>query len=334
MRLLSCLFLFLLVAHLHAQQEVHRLKVGFWNVENLFDPDDNPAKDDDEFTPEGARHWTRHRQYEKLVNLSRGLIAAGEGVPPSIIGLAEVENDSCLARWTRHTPLWNWHYRYLITDSGDQRGINVALLYQPMDFRLIGWQAVRIKMPDGIRPTRDLLHAWGRLISGDTLDVIVCHLPSRLGGSKQSEPGRHAAHETMRQLMDSIQQVRQAPHLIVMGDMNDYPTTRQFQQDFAGYIDMMLPLQKYLQRHPKEIGSHKHDGEWGYLDHFLTTSAMTDTLTSQVAVADAHVVALPFMLTDDATHLGERPKRSYHGYRYEGGYSDHLPIFLDLIIRF
>lgn len=317
-----------------AQTNVHRLKVGFWNVENLFDPEDNPEKNDDEFTPEGSRHWTRHRQYEKLVNLSKVLLAAGEGNPPSVIGLAEVENDSCLARWTRHTPLRNWRYKYLITDSQDARGINVALLYQPMDFRLIGWEAVRIAMPQGIRPTRDLLHAWGRLVSGDTLDVVVCHLPSRLGGSKQSQPGRKAAHVRMRQLMDSICQVRQSPKLLVMGDMNDYPTTKAFRQDFKDYEDLMLPLQKHLKSHPQALGSHKYDGEWGFLDHFLTLPSMTDTIGQRVSVTGAHPCVLPFMLTDDVSHLGKRPLRSYYGYQYEGGYSDHLPIFLDLIVRF
>lgn len=318
----------------NAPTQTRQLKVCFWNVENLFDPADDPEKEDDEYTPEGARHWTSYRQYEKFVNLTRGLVAIGEGQPPAIIGLAEVENDSCLHRWTHRTPMWRWDYDYLITHSKDVRGINVALLYQPMDFRLLGWESISIPMPEEMRPTRDLLHAWGRLVSGDTLDVIVCHLPSRRGGAQQTQPGRKSAHDTMLRTMDSIQHVRVQPHLIVMGDMNDYPTTKEFRQDFKGYVDLMLPLQKRLAKHPNEIGSHKYDGEWGFLDHFLTTKVMTDTLGQSVSVANAHVMALPFMLTDDNSHLGQRPKRSYYGYKYEGGYSDHLPIVLDLKVKF
>lgn len=261
--------------------------------------------------------------YEKLINLSRVIVAAGEGRPLAIVGLAEVENDSILKRWTQHTPLARWHYRYLVTNSPDRRGINVGLLYQPDSFRLLGHESVSVDMPADIRPTRDLLHAWGRIISGDTLDVVVCHLPSRYGGKKASDKARAIAHVRLRTLMDSIVAVRKTPRLVVMGDMNDYPTSKSMCRDFVGYQNLMLPLQKALRKGHLKYGSHKHEGEWGFLDQFLVNSSI---------FSNPRPLSLPFMLTTDNKYLGKRPKRSRYGAKYEAGYSDHLPILLDVLV--
>lgn len=298
------------------------IRVMFYNCENLL--------------------FSSGHTYEKLTNLSRVVVAAGEGTPPAIIGLAEVENDSIMQRWTTRTPLARWHYQYIITDSPDERGINVALMYQPDDYRLIGSESLRVDMPEGIRPTRDILHAWGRVIGGDTLDVVVCHLPSRYGGKKASDRARQIAHSHMRSLMDSICLSRQDPHLIVMGDFNDYPTTRQVRRDFSGYVNLMYPLQKSLVKGKLAYGSHKYAGEWGFLDQFIVNSSMVDNVSncnvskessSYIKVRNPRAFAMPFMLVDDVTQLGFRPLRSRYGYKYEGGYSDHLPILLDVIIQ-
>ena len=288
------------------------LRVMFYNCENLL--------------------FSSGHVYEKLANLSRVVVATGAGYPPAIIGLAEVENDSIMRRWTQRTPLAKWHYHFLVTDSPDVRGINVALMYQPDDYRVLGHESVRIVMPDDIRPTRDLLHVWGRVVNGDTVDVVVCHLPSRYGGKKASDKARAIAHTYLRHLMDSISACRVNPHLIVMGDFNDYPTSKQVQRNFSGYVNLMLPLQKALMKGQLSYGSHKYAGEWGFLDHFLVNVSMTDTLQT-VHVVNPRSFAMPFMLIDDEKRLGVRPKRSRYGYQYEGGYSDHLPILLDLMIR-
>lgn len=261
--------------------------------------------------------------YEKLTNLTRVIVAAGDGQPPAVIGLAEVENDSIMTRWTTRTPLAKWHYKYIITDSPDTRGINIALMYQPDDFRMIGWNAVRVNMPKGIKPTRDILHAWGRIYGGDTLDVIVAHLPSRYGGKKASDQARRIAHQCLRALMDSVQQARERPNLIVMGDFNDYPDSKSMKSDFNGYNNLMFDLQKQLEKGKLEYGSHKYHGEWGFLDQII----VNDELLTRVSNSKAF--ALPFMFTQDEKRLGVRPKRSYYGMKYEGGYSDHFPVTVD-----
>lgn len=313
---------------LRAQDDMHirHQRLMFWNLENAFWPENEPSTNDDEFTPEGSRHWTMGRLRQKLLQLSRVVLAAGDGRAPMVVGLAEVEGDSVLHYWLHHTPMREQHYASIMTHGVDPRGIEVALLYQPTDFRLINKEEYAIGVLHQSHPTRSVLHAAGRLVSGDTLDVIVCHLPSRMGGVRQSQPYRDAAHQTLIQVADSIRLVRQHPQIVIMGDMNDYPKKKKawWGNDFE---NLMVPLQKALRRNPWLKGSHKYQGEWGFLDQFIINRAWH-------GVSNARVFSLPFMLTDDESYLGHRPKRSYYGYQHEGGYSDHLPILLDMDIAF
>ena len=339
LRLLCLAWLCMLTA---GAQDTLSLRVMFYNCENLMDTVNDPLTADDDFTPAGSRHWTSFRLWEKINRLTRVVLAAGEGRPPVLIGLAEVENDSVLSLWLRNRVMWKMGYRSLITSGIDTRGIDVGLIYHPQRFRLLGWETLRIQMPAGIRPTRDLLHAWGRIPSGDTLDVVVCHLPSRLGGARASRPARQAAHLRLRALMDSILYIRQHPALIVMGDMNDYPDTKTFLRDLRlgdperdairsdSVYDLMIPLHRHLQRGKLATGSHKYAGNWGFLDHFLVNGLLLDT-ASGLFLHNPRPFSLPFMLTEDRTHFGMRPQRSYSGFRWEGGYSDHLPVLVDLV---
>ena len=288
------------------------LRVLFYNCENLL--------------------FSSGHVYEKLINLTRVIVGAGEGVPPAIIGLAEVENDSIMERWTKRTPLARWNYKYIITHSNDVRGINVALMYQPDDFRLLGSESIRVDLPKDMRPTRDILHAWGRIINSDTLDVIVVHLPSRYGGKKATDKAREISHQKLRTLMDSVSRVRYNPHLLVMGDFNELPDSKTVVRDFSDYTNLTYTLQKELERGRLLSGTHKYQGEWGFLDQMIVNNEMTDSLAS-VSTSVAWPFSLPFMMTTDVNRLGVRPKRSRYGYKYEGGYSDHLPICVDVNIR-
>lgn len=331
-RLFLFSLLWLATGPINAQPHEQVLKVCFWNVENLFDPADNPATNDDEFTPEGERRWTHRRQYAKLLRLTQVLMAIGEGQAPALVGLAEVENDAVMQRWTRHTPLRKWNYRYVMTDSRDRRGINVALMYDSAVFHLLGHESWSVVMPRGINPTRDLLHAWGQLHSGDTLDVVVCHLPSRRGGAMKTAANRRAVRQRLQQAADSLLRERQSPRLLVMGDMNASPQASAKSGTYSGLINLMLPLERALMRTPGRVGSYKFRGEWTFLDHLLVNEAMLDSAKA-VWVSGARSVAFLFMLTDDVAYPGHRPLQEYRGFGHEGGFSDHLPVCLDLRVR-
>lgn len=304
-------------------------RIMFYNVENAFWPQDDPEREDDEFTPAGARHWSYSRLRTKLNHLTRVILAAGGGRVPMVVGLAEVEGDSVMNYWTRRTPLRRTGYRYLVTDGPDVRGIQVGLLYHPSAFRLLHHESYVVQMPEGERPTRPLLHAAGRIVTGDTLDVIVVHQPSRLGGTAQTQAKRDAARTTLFHVADSIAAVRLHPYIIMMGDMNENPRSAVMQEERVPFENLMYPLYQHLQQSPSAVGTHKYQGEWSLIDHFIVHPDLLKTEAS-VRLLDPRIVNLPFIMTDDVTHLGQRPFRTYYGYRYEGGYSDHLPIIVDL----
>lgn len=340
---MAYLFFVIVNLTLFAQTTERVQRILFYNCENLFDSSNNPERLDDEYTPEGDRHWSRSRMYTKLQHLDSVLGRVCEEDVPMLIGLAEVENDSMLIRLTHQRNLWRQEYRYLITDSEDPRGINVGLLYQPMDYDLRGWCSVRVRMPEGSRPTRDLLHAWGVVVGGDTLDVIVCHLPSKLNGRK-SEVNRACVQSVIRNLCDSLNNCRCSPHILVMGDMNDRPDARGLRRTMGfGNVmhNMMDGLQRELLKGKRPYGTHKYQGEWSILDQFWVDSGLLPNVpivansdSACLWVDGVDIVHYPFMMTEDVTHMGHRPMRSYYGFRYEGGYSDHLPIMIELHIRY
>lgn len=330
------LFLLLLSPALSAQ-EAPSFRVLFWNVENLFDTKHDSLKNDTEFLPDATRHWNYRKYKKKLANIARVISAVGKWESPVLVGLCEVENDRTLRDLTLYSPLKEREYRYVMTHSADTRGINVALLYQRDRFKLLSTNAIAPGLPEPhSRPTRDILHVSGQLLTGDTLDVLVAHLPSRSGGEKQSEPYRLFVARKIKETADSLISIRLHPKLIIMGDFNDYPTN----QSVAKVLNALPPparpepgkLYHLLAQKAKspDFGSYKYRGEWGLLDHLIVSGTLLhpqESLFGSEATAD--VVRLPFLLTKDEKYGGMQPFRTYNGMTYQGGYSDHLPIYAD-----
>ena len=156
-----------------------------WNVENLFDCSHDSLKNDLEFLPQSERRWTHRRYHQKLVQIARLTASVmPENGWPLLVGLQEVENPQVMDDLTRHSPLAKAGYAYVMTDSPDERGIDVALLYSPLSFRLLSYSFVRVTPPLGFQPTRDILYAAGMVATGDTLHVVGVHAPSRRNGCR------------------------------------------------------------------------------------------------------------------------------------------------------
>jgi endonuclease/exonuclease/phosphatase family metal-dependent hydrolase len=219
------LLLFLGINSIQAQSR-DRLRIMTYNVENLFDTLHAVGKSDTEFTPQGERHWNAHHYWRKLVRIGSVIAAAGGSSPVDIVALAEVENDSVLYDLTKRTKLHKIGYEFIITHANDARGINVALMYLPYRFRPFVKDTLRIAPPAGHKPrqTRDVLHVAGQVTNGDTLDVIVCHLPSQRGG-RPAQHYRLNVARAMRHLVDSLAAMRQHPQIVITGDFNtSYPS--------------------------------------------------------------------------------------------------------------
>lgn len=339
MKLLTfVLFLFLLPVLLHAQTN---FRVMSYNVENLFDTADDPQKDDNDFLPTGPRHWTPGRYYHKLQQIAKVIQAAGEWNMPALIGLCEVENDSAMTHLLTRTPLRQQHYRYCITHSPDRRGINVALLYQRNEFQYIGHTEHTIRYTGKQhKPSRNILHVWGKVLTGDTLDVFICHFPSRYGGEKKSETNRMDAARTLRALCDSLFLIRSTSQTILMGDFNDIPENKSLSEilsartysetDNPSYPTTTLYNLFANARNLNNPGSHKYQGEWSQLDHIITNGNLLHPKSPmRLKPGSNRIFMPPFLLTKDKTWRGQRPFRSYYGFKYEAGFSDHLPLLAD-----
>lgn len=313
-------------------------RVMFYNVENLFDCEHDSLKNDEEFLPDAARAWHYGRYKDKLAKISQVISAVGEWDAPALVGVCEVENDRTMRDLTQNSPLKYYQYQYVMTDSPDERGIDVALLWQRDRFRMLSHQAIRVNFEDeSRRPTRDILHVTGLIQTGDSLDVFVCHLPSRGGGVKESEPARVFATSLLKQAVDSLYALRASPNILIMGDFNDYPTDISIVEGLGakapeGEID---PLKLYNLMADKggDIGTYNYRGEWGILDHLIVSGhLLLNTNGFHTANDKTHIASFSFLKTEDEKYGGMRPYRTYYGVKYVGGYSDHFPVYVDFVI--
>lgn len=291
-----------------------------WNVENLFDCRHDTLKLDHEFLPDSERRWTWGRYWRKITDIGRVVMGIGETNPPALAGLCEVENDSVMIALTRRGSLRSIGYEYVMTDSPDTRGVDVALMYQPAMFQILGHETRRIpSQAYNLRPTRDLLHVWGVAQGHDTLHIVVCHLPSRAGGSRENNRNRKLAVAELKLLVDSLINNVANCQLLIMGDFN------------ATLHDKAL---RPIARHPglKSLtpdkkrptsGTYRYKGNWSWIDHILASTVLAKKATT------AQLYAEPWMKREMADGTWY-PRRTYLGTNYGGGVSDHVPAYIDL----
>lgn len=305
------------------QQQFSTYTIGWWNVENLFDTRDDPKTNDDEFTPEGEKHWTRRRLSNKVNGLYKTLVMMDL---PDVVGLGEVENKFVLRELCQGTPLRQSHYRYVHYDSPDRRGIDVALIYRSDRFTVTASRPVHVSdSADGFY-TRDILVVEGVTAEGDTLCVLVNHWPSKRGG-EEADARRLEIAQTLRTLMLDLKKKHPEAAVVAVGDMNttaDEPAVA----DGMGFGDDSVSadgIRNLIHRLPNDWGSHKYQGEWRYIDQvFLLADAPWE-------VKKLKLMKFDHLLTDDKGQTGMRPKRTHRGPLYEGGLSDHLPLLLKLV---
>lgn len=323
--------------------QASRFRVVAYNVENLYDTLHDAGFDDTEFLPSAERRWDARRYRAKLNRLARTLAASGGEDPVALAALCEVENDSVVHDLCRRTSLARSGFEYIVTRSADRRGIDVALIYQPLRFRVIESESLRIVPPTPQHaPTRDLLRVSGRLISGDTLDVFVCHLPSRRGGAQASADYRLHVARTLRRAADSVMQHRQMPLLVALGDFNDGASDPSVAKGLGALPPAggeasersLVVLSSGLKAAQGVGGTYKYRGRWEMLDQMIVSGMMLRPASPLFTrPADCRIFAPGFLLEPDPVQGGVRPARTYQGPIYHGGYSDHLPLVADFWLR-
>jgi predicted extracellular nuclease len=314
------------------------MRIVFYNVENLFDTEKDSLINDDDFLPDGSRFWTYNRYQQKLHHISTVLTTIGGWDPPEIIGLCEIENRKVLDDLCSKSSLAKLKYKIIHKDSPDLRGIDVAFLYQPKAFFPISYKAISVKFPH--RPeatTRDILYICGQAKNKDTIHIFVNHWPSRLGGQLESEPNRLAAARILRHAVDSVLNKHPGAKIIILGDLNDYPDNKSLTEvllanrDFGQIKSNELYNLSVQMEKSSRMGSHKFDGEWGILDQIIVSGSLLNAANGLSAKKEnVFIFDADFLLEEDGNFTGKRTFRTYIGFRYHGGYSDHLPVFIDL----
>ncbi|MDD3787082.1 MAG: hypothetical protein PHO94_00105 [Petrimonas sp.] len=336
LKIASALLLFLLSLSLKAQQD---FRIMFYNVENLFDTQNDSLTLDDDFLPDGEMQWSPWKYWEKLKNITRVITAVGGMRSPALVGMCEIENDSVIFDLTRRSPLRAQRYDYITTNSPDERGIDVALLYQRDQFNLFEKNEYEIIFTQPTKPTRNILHAVGSTLSGDTLDVFVCHFPSRSGGQMVTERARMDAAALLRRKTDSLFCLRQQANIVIMGDFNDHPNDKSLAEtlnahEITGSVQDKTLYNLFRHRiKERGFGTYVFQGNWEILDQFIVSGNLLNKLNS-IHIKDnkAHVFNAPFLLEKDKIYGIKRPYRTNLGPRYMGGFSDHLPVFVDLTL--
>ena len=303
MRWIFLIFAFVIQSAVLAQDS---LTIISYNVENLFDCQHDTLKNDSSFLPDGMHHWTYYRYQIKLDRIAQVIVNISGWESAALVGLCEVENTRCLRDLCYR--LKRFHYKYVHYESDDERGVDVALLYDSTKVKVLKSKPLKVDL-NGDR-TRDVLYACCLLNKRDTIHTMVCHLPSQLGGGATTHWKRQAAKQVIQQQIDSIYSVHPEATIVVMGDMNS-----EAKDDLQGMNNLMIGLAK------EGKGTHKYHGIWSCLDQFYVSSRLLEK-------AGARIFAPAWLQEEDTKYLDLQPKRTYVGFRYHDGYSDHLPIVL------
>lgn len=306
------------------------LTVMFYNTENAFDTVDDPDKSDEEYTPDGDRRWTEGRYWQKIQKMVKVIAAVDSYNGPDLIGMCEVENGKVLEDLTQRGSLKSMGYQYVITDSPDRRGIDVALIYKRGSFQLISHESITVSLkPHSSSPTRDILHVTGRIPTLDTIDIYVCHWPSRIGGERETEPLRQIAASTLLDNIEKVYATRRSPYILIMGDLNEGPDGYAVRKTLGAIAPgnsrrvSSTALLTTMDHQPG--GSYRYQGEWDKYDQFIISGSFVND-TGDLRAVRPRIENHDFLLEDDKEFGGKKPFRTYNGYKYQNGYSDHLPI--------
>lgn len=333
--LLFLLFIeFQIVASLEAvAQEKGDFRVAFWNFENFFDPFVDSTRVYNEFTENGSQHWTKSRFYKKRNNMYKAILAISENEPLAVLGIAEVENQYVLNMLFNQTPLKTHNYRIVHYEGDDKRGIDVALVYCIDKLQLVYTEPVKVKNPKNRKyKTRDILYAKFYDRRGDTLHVFVNHWPSRYGGERETIKLRSLAANTLKHRVDSLVFLHQTiPKVIIMGDFNDTPEDPSIKDILCD--DVLVNLFADGNKLGFE-GTLKHQYTWQIFDQIIVTNSLINNDKGLVYRRNsAAIFHGDFLFEKDESFGGVKLFRTYVGPKYFGGYSDHLPVYIDLIFR-
>ncbi len=312
--------------------------VGFYNVENLFDTKDDPTIDDANYLPNSYLKWNEEKYQKKLENLAFVISQMVDNELPQFLGLCEIENQQVVQDLIAQPKMKAGNYGIVHFDSDDERGIDVAFLYNKSIFTVKKAKAYKISLPENDK-TRDILMVKGKLGNGETLYFFVNHWPSRGEGVAKSEPKRIEAAKTLKKLKDEILTEDPNAKIIVMGDFNDEPANKSITEYLCAegnskQVDGLELFNPMAALQDQDLGSYRFRDYWDMLDQIMVSKALLNIDNEKVYYQEnsAAIKDEDWMRQHGNKYEGF-PLRTFGGQNYLGGYSDHFPVYIKLIIQ-
>lgn len=301
--------------------------VAFYNLENLFDIYNDFRTYDNDFTPINIKKWTPKRYEDKLHKLSFAISNIGKketGKHPALVGLAEVENTKVIEGLITTNHLKDCNYKFVHHDSLDERGIDVALLYDSAVFRVLHSEIFRIDLTNEVGETdytRDILLVNG-MLDGEQIHVLVNHWPSRREGEKESEPKRMISSNKITDIITSLRLENTDAKIIIIGDFNDNPSNNSIKSmvENSNLYNPMETLRSFSK------GTTYHNRQWNLFDQIIISTNFFKNSTTQFEYETANIFDEDFLKLLSGKFKGT-PFRTYAGTKYNGGYSDHFPVY-------
>jgi predicted extracellular nuclease len=316
-------------------QAFEQYTIAFYNLENLFDYQNDSHILDDDFTKLGRNEWNKNRYHKKLHKLSDAISQIGTeytGKIPAIVGVAEVENKKVLNDLVAQPKLASFNYQYVHFNSPDERGIDVALLYRPDVFEVVRARPISLDIVDqkGVPDTtRDILYVEGKL-AGKRVHIYVNHWPSRRDQYGSTEHKRHAAAQQLIAHINSWDPDKKREtvhkidntHIIIMGDFNDDPENDSIREGIIphGFKNITAPLKQ------GHRGSLNYRFKWNLFDQIMISENLENDMPGELYVHKADIFD-DIMLRQWKGKYRGQPARTFSGGRYTGGYSDHFPVY-------
>lgn len=205
--------------------------IAFWNLENLFTPENDPARPDwlAAKVASDLKGWTQALFDKKVSQLAKGIAQINGGAGPDLLGVCEVENEAALKAVANASNALLPARKYDVVhvdNTKDQRGIDTAFLY---DKNVWG-------VPKDIfshfvmrrTGTRDITQCTFTTKNGRELVALANHWPSRSAppgkGPEYSAGFRMTAGETLAYWHERIREEKGHDiAIIALGDFNDDP---------------------------------------------------------------------------------------------------------------
>lgn len=334
-----CVFVTKIEAQNKRKFKVHT--IAFYNVENLFDTINDPNKYD-EASPMMELKTARSEVYkQKVKNMASVIAQIGAETSkntPAIIGLSEVENRTVVEDLANDSALLEKDYGIVHFESPDERGIDVALMYQKALFSPVSTSSHELKLSDNSSDkrdyTRDQLLVSGYL-EGDLIHLIVNHWPSRSGGEARSRSKREAAAALNKRIIDSLQSTDPYAKIFSMGDLNDNPNNSSLKKVLkakgdkkrVGFKGVYNPMESFFK---KGLGTNAYRDAWSLFDQILITKPLLEDDYSSFRFYKAGIFNAQFLITKKGQFKGY-PFRSFSWGGFTGGYSDHFPVYVHVI---